>query len=61
MKLKKGMRVKTTHNETVATVTHIHERGVAGSNVTYVHEIVLTYDNGLVYKCEPSMCVLVEK
>ena len=61
MKLKRGMRVKTTHNETEGTITQIHERGVAGSEVTYISEVVITYDNGLVYKCEPSLCMPVGK
>ena len=61
MKLKRGMRVKTTHNETVGTITQIHERGVAGSDVTYITEVVITYNNGLVYKCDPSLCILVGK
>ena len=61
MKLKRGMRVKTTNNETVGTISDIQERGVAGSNATYIHEVVITYDNGLVYKCDPTICVLVEE
>ncbi len=61
MKLKRGMRVKTTHNESVGTITCIHERGTAGSDVTYIHTVEITYDNGLVYKCEPSVCILAEE
>ncbi len=61
MKLKRGMRVKTTNNETVGIITGIQARGVAGSDVTYVHTVVITYDNGLIYKCDPTICVLAEE
>jgi hypothetical protein len=61
MKLKRGMRVRTFTNNTVGTITDIQERGSAGSDVTYIHTVVITYDNGLVYKCDPAICVLVEE
>jgi hypothetical protein len=60
MKLEKGMRVKVIKGEYVGIITDVSERGVAGSDVTYISKVEITYDNGLVYKCDPSMCVLAE-
>jgi len=60
MKPKRGMRARLLKQEAVGTITNVRERGVAGSNVTYITLIEITYSTGLVIKCEPSACVLVD-
>ena len=55
------MRVRLHNQKEVGTITDVYERGVAGSDVTYVTSVAITYDTGLVIKCDPSLCTLAEE
>jgi peptide methionine sulfoxide reductase MsrA len=59
-KFRKGDRVVSRDGSYVGTVTRIKERGVAGSDTTYVEWIEVTYDNGLIVQSDPSSFTAVE-
>ena len=61
MKLKRGMRVSLTNSQWEGTITNIRERGVAGSTATYIASVEVTCDSGIVIKCDPNMCIPIER
>ena len=59
-RLHRGDKV-TRRNETyVGVITNLRERGVAGSAVTYLEWVEVTYDNGTVVKGDPAYFTKVE-
>ena len=60
-KFNKGDRAKRINEEYIGVVTSLRERGVAGSAVTYVEWVEVTYPNGMIVKGDPAFFVKVQK
>ena len=61
MRFRKGDEVKRINEDYAGIITTLRERGVAGSAVTYVEWIEVTYPNGMIMKGDPCLFEKVQK
>jgi len=60
MRFQKGDRVSHHRNGFIGTVISVKERGVAGSDVTWIEKVEVALDNGVVMFESPDNFRLIE-
>ena len=61
MKVGDKVKIRSSDDGEILTITRIFWRGAAGSNVSYIDSVEVTYENGMKMKADPKRIEIVKE